>query len=198
MTVIGVTGGIGSGKSTFAKMLAGILKASLFDADAAARDLLDSDPEVRALIQSRVFVGAYDSAGRPDRAAIRGLIFRDSKAKARLEEILHPRIRDRWTRMAENCRSTGEMLVVEIPLLFETDASRNFDFTVTVGCSASVQFARVRERGLGNSEAQAIIDSQLPLETKMQLSDFVVWNDGALENLREQASEIAKRLLPRN
>jgi len=194
MAVIGVTGGIGSGKSTFAKILAGILEARLFDTDAAARDLLDADPEVRELVLTRVFAGAYDSAGRPDRAAIRGVIFRDSQAKARLEEILHPRIRGCWTRMADTCRATGETLVVEIPLLFETGASGHFDVTATIGCSASIQLARVRARGLGSAETQAIIDSQLPLEKKIQRADFVVWNDGGLENLRAQALELVERL----
>jgi dephospho-CoA kinase len=194
MAVIGITGGIGSGKSSFSKLLAEALGADLFDADAAVRDLLEDDPEVRALVTERVLQDAYTADGRPDRAAIRRLVFQDAGAKARLEEIIHPRVRDRWMRLAASCRADGTPLVVEIPLLFETNAQGLFDFVATVGCSPEVQFSRILARGLDTTEAQAILRSQLPLEDKAGRSDFVVWNDGSLENLRQQARELAARL----
>jgi len=194
MAVIGITGGIGSGKSSFSKLLAEALGADLFDADAAVRDLLEDDPEVRALVTERVLQDAYTADGRPDRAAIRRLVFQDAGAKARLEEIIHPRVRDRWMRLATSCRADGKSLVVEIPLLFETNAQGLFDFVATVGCSPEVQFSRILARGLDTTEAQAILRSQLPLEDKAGRSDFVVWNDGSLENLRQQARELAARL----
>ena len=84
MAVIGVTGGIGSGKSTFSKMLADHLSARLFDADSAARELLESDPAVRQEITTELFAEAYSPDGKPDRAAIRRLVFHDPAAKARL------------------------------------------------------------------------------------------------------------------
>jgi dephospho-CoA kinase len=194
MAVIGITGGIGSGKSSFSRLLAKALGARLFEADAAARELLDSDSEVRALVTERVFHGAYTAEGRPDRSAIRRLVFQDAKAKGRLEEIIHPRVRDLWLRLAAECRANGKPLVVEIPLLFETNAQGLFDFVATVGCSQEVQLQRVLARGLDPVEAQAILRSQLPLEDKTGRSDFVVWNDGSLENLRLQVGELRDRL----
>ena len=194
MAVIGVTGGIGSGKSTFSKMLADHLGARLFDADSAARELLESDPAVRQEITSEIFAEAYTPDGRPDRAAIRRWVFQDPAAKARLESILHPRIRERWTQLAAECRQNATPLVVEIPLLFETGAERFFDRIVTVACSHETQLARTAARGLSREEAESIIRSQLPLERKTSLAHFVVWNDGSHANLENQAAEPAKTL----
>jgi len=194
MAVIGVTGGIGSGKSTFSKMLADHLGARLFDADSAARELLESDPAVCQEITTELFAEAYSPDGKPDRAAIRRLVFHDPAAKARLESILHPRIRERWTQLAAECRQNATPLVVEIPLLFETGAERFFDRIVTVACSHETQLARTAARGLPRDEAESIIRSQLPLERKTSLAHFVVWNDGSLTNLENQASELAKIL----
>jgi dephospho-CoA kinase len=194
MAVIGVTGGIGSGKSTFSKMLADHLGARLFDADSAARELLESDPAVRQEITSEIFAEAYSPDGKPDRAAIRRLVFQDPAAKARLESILHPRIRERWTQLAAECRQNATPLVVEIPLLFETGAERFFDRIVAVACSHETQLARTAARGLPRDEAESIIRSQLPLERKTSLAHFVVWNDGSHANLENQAAELAKTL----
>ena len=194
MAVIGVTGGIGSGKSTFSKMLADHLGARLFDADSAARELLESDPAVRERITTELFAEAYSHDGKPDRAAIRRLVFHDPAAKARLESILHPRIRERWTQLAAECRQNAAPLVVEIPLLFETGTERFFDRIATVACSHETQLARTAARGLPRDEAESIIRSQLPLERKTSLAHFVVWNDGSHANLENQASELAKIL----
>lgn len=194
MAVIGVTGGIGSGKSTFSKMLAEKLGARLFDADASARELLESDPAVREKITAEVFAEAYSPDGRPDRAAIRRVVFHDPAAKIRLEAILHPRIRERWTQLAAECRQNATPLVVEIPLLFETGAERFFDKIVTVACSRETQLTRTAARGLAQDEAEAIIRSQFPLDQKTARADFVAWNDGTLANLENQASELAKTL----
>jgi dephospho-CoA kinase len=194
MAVIGVTGGIGSGKSTFSKMLAEKLAARLFDADAASRELLEHDPEVRRRISSELFAEAYTPDGQSDRAAIRRLVFQDPAAKARLESILHPRIRERWTQLAEECRQNATPLVVEIPLLFETGAERFFDRIVTVACSPETQLARTAARGLPRDEAESIICNQIPMDKKTALAHFVIWNDGSLANLENQSAELAKIL----
>ena len=194
MAVIGVTGGIGTGKSTISKMLAEKLAARLFDADATSRELLESDPEVRRRISSELFAEAYTPDGQPDRAAIRRLVFHDPTAKSRLESILHPRIRERWTQLAEGYRQSGADLVVEIPLLFETSAEHFFDRIVTVACSPATQLARTAARSLPRDEAESIIRTQLPLERKTSLAHFVIWNDSSLANLENQAAELAKTL----
>lgn len=196
MAVIGITGGLGCGKSTFARMLAEMLDAPLFDTDAAARELLDSDPEVRTLVTRDVLAAAYGADGRPDRRAIRRKVFGDSDSRARLEKILHPRVRALWMRQAADIRSRGGFLVVEIPLLFETGAQDLFDHIVAVACSEDVQLRRVAARGLEPAEARAVLRSQLSLSEKCERAGFVVWNDGTPDNLRRQALELRGRLAP--
>ncbi len=194
MAVIGVTGGIGSGKSTFSKILADHLGARLFDADSAARELVESDLAVREKITTELFADAYTPDGRPDRAAIRRVVFHDPAAKARLESILHPLIRERWTQLAAECRQKATPLVVEIPLLFETGAEHFFDRIVTVACSHETQLDRTTARGLSRDDAESIIRSQLQLEQKTSRAHFVVWNDGSHANLENQATALAKIL----
>ena len=194
MAVIGVTGGIGSGKSTFSKMLVEKLGARLFDADSAARELLESDPAVRQEVTAELFAEAYSPDGKPDRAAIRRVVFHDPAAKAHLESILHPRIRARWTQLATECRQNATTLIVEIPLLFETGTERFFDRIVAVACSHETQLARTAARGLTRDDSESIIRSQLPLEQKTSRAQFVVWNDGSHANLENQVSELTKIL----
>ncbi|MFZ4588172.1 MAG: dephospho-CoA kinase [Terrimicrobiaceae bacterium] len=194
MAAIGVTGGIGSGKTTFCGLLAPLLGARVFDADAAAKDLLANDAEVRRLVVEALGPAAYSADGKPDRAWIRSVVYSDANAKNRLETVLHPRVRARWVEMAGALRGGGSALLVDIPLLFETGAEVHFDKTLVVGCSPEVQIARVCARGLEAAEARRIMDSQMPLPEKILRADIVVWNDGSLEMLREQAGLAAERL----
>lgn len=194
MAIIGITGGIASGKSTFTRALAEIRAASIFDSDACARELLDSDPTVREAVIRDILPTAYRPDGTPDRAAIRALVFSDPAAKARLEGILHPLVRARRQSLAEDARAEGSDLLVDIPLLFETGASSAFDLVVAVACSPEIQTRRAMSRGLTLAQVQQIVGSQWGNAQKIAQSDFVVWNDGSLGMLKAQARELAARL----
>lgn len=194
MAIIGITGGIASGKSTFSRALAEIRGASIFDSDACARELLDSDPSVREAVIRDILPTAYRADGTPDRAAIRALVFSDPAAKARLEAILHPLVRARRQALADDARVEGRNLLVDIPLLFETSASSGFDLIVTVACSLEIQTRRAMSRGLTLAQVQQIVASQWGNAQKIAHSDFVIWNDGSLRMLQAQAEELAARL----
>ena len=194
MAIIGITGGIASGKSTFSRALAEIRGASIFDSDACARELLDSDPTVREAVIRDILPTAYRADGAPDRAAIRALVFSDPAAKARLEAILHPLVRARREALAEHARAEGCDLLVDIPLLFETAASSGFDLVVTVACSLEIQTRRAMSRGLLLSQVEQIVASQWRNAQKIAQSDFLIWNDGSLRMLQAQAEELASRL----
>jgi dephospho-CoA kinase len=194
MAIIGITGGIASGKSTFSRALAEIRGASIFDSDACARELLDSDPTVREAVIRDILPTAYREDGTPDRAAIRALVFSDPAAKARLEAILHPLVRARRQALAENARAEGRDLLVDIPLLFETGASSGFDLIVTVACSPETQTKRAMSRGLTLAQVEQIVASQWGNAQKIARSDFLIWNDGSLRMLQAQAEELAARL----
>jgi len=194
MAIIGITGGIASGKSTFSRALAGSLAAWIFDSDACARELLDSDPAVREAVIRDILPTAYRVDGTPDRAAIRALVFSDPAAKARLEAILHPLVRARRQALADDVRADGRDLLVDIPLLFETSASSGFDLIVTVACSPQIQTRRAMSRGLTLDQVEQIVASQWGNAQKIAQSDFVIWNDGSLRMLVAQAEELASRL----
>lgn len=189
MGVIGITGSIASGKSTLRDILAARLSAEALDADFIARDLLENDSVVRARVAAEISPLAYPGGGPADRAEIRRVIYGDPAAKSRLEGILHPLVRAVWTAAAVRARRENRNLIVDIPLLFETDAAKHFDFVITVACSQEVQRARISDRGLDPDLAARIIGAQMPVDEKIVRTSQVVWNDGGLEALDAQARE---------
>jgi dephospho-CoA kinase len=191
--LIGLTGGIATGKSTFLGLFAPRLGAQWFCADACVRELLDSDPQVAGEIRARIDPRACRDDGSPDRAYLRELIFGDASVRWRLEEILHPRVRARWTAQAVEARAAGKVFVVDIPLLFETGAEGFFEAVVVVACSREVQTRRLlARRGIDPAMAKKMIDSQRPMDSKIESSHHVVWNDGDLEALRLQSDSLAR------
>ena len=197
MAVIGITGGIASGKSTFCRALAAIKPVRVFDSDSCARGLLDSDPAVREAVIRDILPSAYRADGTPDRAAIRAVVFSDSAAKTRLEAILHPLVRKRRLALADEALAEGRDLFVDIPLLFESGASSDFNWVVTIACSPEIQTRRAISRGLAPAQVEQIIASQWSNSQKIARSDFVIWNDGSMRTLEAQAVELACRLKSR-
>jgi dephospho-CoA kinase len=191
MAVIGITGSIASGKSTFRDFLAPLLPGQVVDADAIARSLLEEDPDVRAEVLAAISPDAFKPDGSPDRVKIRQIIYSDPVAKARLEAILHSRVRKTWLEEAEVARRKNRHLLVDIPLLFETGAETHFDCVITVACSPDIQLARLAARGLDPGLARKIILAQMPVPEKIARSGHVVWNDGNLSALKAQAGYLA-------
>jgi dephospho-CoA kinase len=191
MAVIGITGSIASGKSTFRDFLVPILPAQALDADAIARHLLEEDSDVRAEVLTAISPLAFKPDGSPDRVEIRRIIYSDPAAKSRLEAILHPRVRATWLEEAELANKEKRHLLVDIPLLFETDADPHFDYVITVACSPDIQQARLAARGIDAGLARKILRTQMPVPEKIARSSQVVWNDGKLSALRDQAGYFA-------
>ncbi|MCX6972528.1 MAG: dephospho-CoA kinase [Verrucomicrobia bacterium] len=194
MAVIGITGSIASGKSTFRDLLVPILPARALDADAISKKLLEEDADVRSEVLAAISHAAYGADGSPDRVEIRRIIYSDAAAKSRLEAILHPRVRKIWLEEADLAREEARHLIVDIPLLFETDAARHFEFTITVACSPDVQLARLMARGLDAVLAKKIIRAQMPVPEKIARSSHVVWNDGGGAALEDQAEYFARQV----
>ena len=189
MPVVGITGGIATGKTTFVRTLLRHLPARVFDADQAAHRLLESDAQVRLDLRATFGEGVFDTAGVPDRGRIRELVFSDPERRAQLERILHPAIRAIWISESAECAAAGDWYLVDIPLLFETRAESHFDRVVVVGCSPATQSARLcHERGLSNDMAQRIVAAQIDLRIKMAKADHIIWNDSTAAGLDEQAS----------
>lgn len=195
MAVLGITGGIATGKSSFTAMLKGMVEAEFFDSDVCAKELLDSNAEVRQEVRARVGAGALDESGEIDRGRLRKLIFDSASHKAILESILHPRIRRAWVERARRARESGVTFVVDIPLLFETKAETLFDRILVVACGRETQIGRMQTlRNMPLDLAERIIASQIPIKEKVLLADHVAWNDGAVATLRAQAEIFANIL----
>jgi dephospho-CoA kinase len=190
--VLGVTGGIATGKSSFTRCFLRFFPAELFDADQCAHDLLANDLDVHQAILQTFGEAACDAAGKPDRQRLRALVFENDTRRRQLEAILHPIIRARWTARAEDAARSDSWLLVDIPLLFETQVESRFDRIIVVACSARTQQQRLREkRGLSPELADNILRAQLDLGTKTKLAHHVIWNDSAPSCLERQAGLLA-------
>jgi dephospho-CoA kinase len=192
-TVIGITGGISTGKSTFSRLLHEVTGARLFDADRAAHQLTDGDPEVHGLLREEFGDAIFSANGDLNRAALRAIVFADSEKKRALEQILHPRIRQQWSTAAEESRQSGQLFLADIPLLYETQGELLCDRVVVVACAQDIQRQRLISRTqLTPSAALAMIDSQMPLSEKISRADHVVWNNGPVSVLDAQARILAR------
>jgi dephospho-CoA kinase len=172
MRIIGLTGGIGMGKSTVAAMFRRYGFA-IFDADAAVRAL--QAPHGAALPAIAAAFPGTIRHGVLDRAALRARILADPTAKRRLEAIIHPLVRQAQRRFIETARRRGARAVIlDVPLLFETGGDRLTDFTITISAPPALQRARVRARGLSDAEISAIIAKQMPDAEKIRRADAVI------------------------
>ena len=188
MPVFGITGGVATGKSSFVRALLKHAPAELFDADRCVHQLLAEDLTVHSALRNAFGPSVLGEAGSLDRAALRELVFNDDPARRRLEAILHPRVREQWTAMADASRRAGTRLYVDIPLLYETGGEADVDRVIVVACSPDTQRERLRlQRGLANGLIERMIGAQLDLATKIARADHVVWNDSTPAALDDQA-----------
>ena len=190
MLLIGLTGGIGMGKSTVAEYLsrAGEL---VVDTDILARELVAPGRPALAEI-SRSFGNKILAAdGSLNRSALAKIVFQDESHRKTLEAILHPRIRAAWKDWAGRCFEQGaRRVVVVIPLLFETGADKELNLTLCVACSSETQTRRLHTRGWNDQEIERRISAQLPIREKIERSNRVVWNEAGLDVCEKQVARI--------
>jgi dephospho-CoA kinase len=178
MKLLGITGGVGMGKSTSARLLheRGV---PVVDTDQLARELVEKGQPALAQIRARFGPQVIGADGRLRRGELARIVFADDTSRRELEGILHPPIRERWMAQAEQWREEGKSLAaVVIPLLYETAAERQFDAVACVACSAASQRERLRARGWDDEQIRERIAAQMPVERKLALADFVVWTEG--------------------
>jgi dephospho-CoA kinase len=192
--VVGLTGGIGSGKSAAAEEF-GRLGATVVDTDAIAHELTQAGgaamPQVRRLFGE----DHVDAHGAMDRAKMRALAFRDPGARKKLEQLLHPLIRvESDRRIAAAC---GAYVIHVVPLLVESrDYRQRVSRVVVVDCPEAVQIERVRQRSrLTDEEIRRIIRSQASREDRLAAADDVIDNSGSLDALHKQVRELHAKYL---
>lgn len=194
MRKLGLTGGIGAGKSEVAERLKD-QGGCVIDTDALAREF--TRPGQAALEEIvRAFGPEFlDDEGALRRDALAARIFGDSEARRRLERILHPLIQQAWQRQLEEWQTERrEIACVVIPLLYETGSEGFFDAVLCTACTPKTQRERLRLRGWSDEQIDARLEAQIPMKTKMERADHVIWTEGSMESTREQLRLILNRL----
>jgi dephospho-CoA kinase len=189
--VVGLTGGIACGKTTVARMF-GELGIPVIDADALAREVVEPGTPGLQQIVVEFGKGVLDECGRLDRKKVGDLIFGDEEAREKLNAIMHPMIGAAGAaRMAALQESEAPYFLYEAALLVETGSYQAFSALIVVSAEESLQRLRLIARdGFSVSEANARIDSQLPLARKIAVADYVVTNNGDLEATRRQVADV--------
>ena len=189
--MLGLTGGIGCGKSTAARFFeeAGYRR---IDTDEVVKNEVLLQPEVEAAIAQQFGPQTLMASGRVDRTAVAKIVFTDNASLRWLEALVHPRLY--VILRAKLAEAPAADHVVEVPLLFEKHLENWFDFTVCVATTSQLQLARLAERGLPQALAEQRISKQLPLEQKLELADYVLLNDGSPDFLRNQIKRLVVQL----
>jgi dephospho-CoA kinase len=196
--VVGLTGGIASGKTTVSEMFAE-MGIPIIDADDLAREAVEpGTPGLQAIVEE-FGEDVLDQEGRLDRKKVGELVFGDEEARETLNAILHPRIGAAGAKYIEEYRDhPAPYVIYEGALLVETGAYKAFSALVVVSADEPVQRLRLIARdGYTLSEANARIDSQLPLSRKVDVGDYVVTNNGNLESTRDQVARVHEQLVAR-
>lgn len=193
--VVGLTGGIATGKSTVARMFEQ-LGAAVVSADVVARQVVEPGEPAWGEIKDTFGEEVLAADGTLDRRALGAIVFGDEEARRRLEAITHPRIRERMRRQIDELAGRGLVVIAEIPLLFESAPARALvDETVVVYVDEDVQEARLMERdGFSRAEARARMAAQKPLAEKAALADWVIDNGRGLEETKAQVERLWRRL----
>jgi dephospho-CoA kinase len=197
MRIIGLTGGIGSGKSTVSAMLQN-LGATVVDADVGARAVVEPGQPALQEIRERFGSEVFDRDGSLDRDRLADVVFADEGAREDLNAITHPRVRAWIAEQMQAAAAAGAATVVlDIPLLFESGLTAGLDDIVVVWCPVETQVARAVGRGLREADVRARIASQMPLDDKRERATMVIDNSGSKEDTRAQV-EAFWRGLPRS
>ena len=195
MKLVGLTGGIASGKSTVAKILRQ-LGAAIVDADVLSREVVapghDGWNEIVATFGREVLQADQTL----DRQKLRTHIFNNPDARKKLEAIIHPRVRSlAEQRIRENAAAGVELIVYEVPLLFEGKIHEWLRPVILVACDVNIQRQRLQQRdSIDAAAAQKIIDAQMSLEEKRRLADYVIENDGSLADLETQVRAVVAKI----
>lgn len=195
MKLLGITGGIGMGKSTTARLLTerGL---PVIDTDELARQLVEPGQPALKEIVAAFGPEVLDEAGRLQRAQLAGIVFASEERRRQLEEILHPRIRAAWEAEVARWRTEGRTAgAVIIPLLFETGAAAAFDCIIGVACRTDTQRRRLGERGWSQVEIDRRIASQWPVQKKIDAAHRLIWTESSLAVHAAQLDRILIQLL---
>lgn len=196
MLKVGLTGGIASGKSTVSRMFSE-MGCKVIDSDRITRQLFEPGTPVTAAVAAAFGARVLASDGSIDRKVLGELVFQNAELRQKLNSIVHPAIKERQAEFlaqtaAEDPRAIG---IVEAALMVEVGTYREYDKLIVVTCPPNIQRERLRDRsGLTSEQIEARIASQMPMEEKAKVADFVVDNSGDIGRTREQVEDVYRQL----
>jgi dephospho-CoA kinase len=193
--LIGLTGGIASGKSTVAKILEQ-LGAAVVNADALAREVVEPGRDAWKEIVDAFGAEVLQPDQSLDRQKLRAIIFNNPEARKKLESIIHPRVRAlAEERIRQHAAAGYEVVVYEVPLLFEGNLQDLLRPVILVACDIDTQRRRLQQRDrLNAATAQKQIDAQMSLEKKRRLADYIIENDGGMDDLERQVRAVLEKI----
>lgn len=197
MYLVGLTGGIASGKSVVAERFVhhGM---ELIDADVIAQDLSQPGTETHRKLVEHFGSAILDEDGFVDRPELGRMVFRQPDKRTLLNELTHPPIIEEIARQMELLQAFDGCVVIDVPLLVETGTDRGYESVVVVATTPETQVRRlVEQRGFSEADARARVEAQAPLEAKLAVATDVIWNEGSLAQLEQRADEVAEDLLRR-
>lgn len=190
MLLVGLTGGIGSGKSTVARLLEK-RGAIVFDADLLAREAVAMGTPGYDQVVERFGANVLSPGGDIDREALASVVFADPSARRDLEAIVHPEVRRHFAESTERYLGTDAVVIFSAPLLVETGMHTAFEVLIVVSVPVQTQIERLlRERAMSEDAIRARIAAQLPMEEKAAVADILIDNEGTLEELEGQVDRI--------
>lgn len=190
MLLVGLTGGIGAGKTTVARLLEA-RGAIVFDADLLAREAIAPGTSGHDAVVERFGPHVLAPGGDIDREALASIVFVDAAARRDLEAIVHPEVRRLFVEALEAYRDTDAVVVFSAPLLVETGMHTAFEVLVVVSAPVQTQVDRLlRDRGMSEDAIRGRIDAQMPLEDKAAAADILIDNEGTLEELDGQVERV--------
>ncbi len=191
--ILGLTGGIGTGKSTVANMLKekGI---PVVDTDLISREVIEY-PEIIEKIKLEISNEVFDFNNKLDRKKMSEIVFENQEKLKKLNEIMHPEILKKMWDEVEKLKKNHKIIVVDVPLLFEINMEKEVDKILLIYASKEIQLKRIMERdGRTREEAVKIISSQMPLYKKREKSDYIIQNNDSLEKLEKNLDKIVQKL----
>ena len=195
MKLIGLTGGIASGKSTVAAILTR-LGAAVINADELSREVVQPGKDAWKEIVAAFGTEILQEDSTLDRRKLRKIVFDRPAARRKLEAIIHPRVRALAEARIQELATAGHSVIVyEVPLLFEVQLHQWLRPVILVACDATTQKKRLRQRDrLTDPEAQQHIDAQMSLDEKRKLADYIIENNGSLEELEERVRSVLDKI----
>lgn len=195
MKLVGLTGGIASGKSTVAEILK-CQGAAIINADVLAREVVEPGHQAWTEIVNTFGIAVLQPDRTLDRQKLRAIIFDDAAARKKIESIIHPQVRAlAEQRIREHAAAGYAVIVYEVPLLFEGNLQEWLRPVILVACDVDTQRNRLQSRdNLSAAQAQKHIDAQMSLEAKRRLADYVIENNGSLEDLKRQVQAVLEKI----